>query len=70
MAITQTQLDNLVSAYMLGARVVRDPEGGEITYRSAADMERAIANAAGALGVANPILPTTRNTQAYAEFSR
>lgn len=60
MAITQTNLDNLVAAYLNGTtKVVYD--GREVNYRSLKDLADAIAVVAANLGVDNPLLVGTRN---------
>jgi hypothetical protein len=56
MAITQAQLNAMVSAWASGAtRVTYD--GRTVEYRSRQDLESQIATAAAALGLPNPLAP-------------
>jgi hypothetical protein len=57
MAFSQTQLDALQTAYATGTLTV-EYDGRRVTYRSLAELERAIGVVAQALGVASPLSPT------------
>jgi hypothetical protein len=69
-SFTSAQLDALAEAYATGALTV-EYDGKRVTYRSAAEIERAIGIVSAALGVTSPLTPTvSRNRIGLASFTR
>jgi len=59
MAVTQADLDALIAARMTGVSQVRFSDGRQVTYRTDAEMERAIAFARAELSTAGDESRTT-----------
>jgi hypothetical protein len=61
MAVTQADIDALLSAISLGESKVRFADGREVTYRSVPDMERAL----GVLRKEVASVPMQRTTRVF-----
>lgn len=61
MAVTQADIDALLSAIALGESKVRFADGREVTYRGVADMERAL----GVLRKEVSSVPMQRTTRVF-----